>query len=254
MEQKKFIGARCGDSITFNPFKAYKGAEAELAPLLHIDRSAVKTMKSVFTFTVKEISRNQAAELNQEFFDRIFGPDTVKSETEFRDRIKENITAQYASYIDNKAGMDIRNMLIQKTDVAFADAILKRWLLLSSEKATQETVDNEYPQVVETLKYQLAKAKLVKEHNITVEDNEVEAMARRSIVSQYAQYGIYSIPDESLTSHVNEMLKNRLLLSSLVDRILDEKLFALVKTLITIDEQELTMEEFNKGLERKKDE
>ena len=248
MEQKKFIGARCGDSILFNPFKAFKGAEAELASLLHIDKGAVKTMKSDFTFSIKEISRNQAAELNQEFFDRIFGPDAVKNETEFRDRIKASLTAQYASYIDSKAGLDIRNMLIQKAGVAFADGILKRWLLLSNEKATAETVEKEYPQVIDTLKYQLVKAKLVKEHNITVEDNEVETMARRSVIAQYAQYGMYSVPEDTLSDHVNMMLKKQETVDSLVDRILDEKLYALVKTLITIDEQEVTMEEFNKGL------
>ena len=245
MEQKKFIKAKLGDKIVFNPYKAYKGAEAELAAFLKIEKSEVETMKSDFCFEIKEISRYKPAELNQEFFDKIFGPDSVTSEADFRDKVKESLSEQYASTAEYMLKKDMRDMLIQKADVAFADEILKRWLLLSNEKTTEEEVEKDYPKVVVDLKYHLVKEKLVKENELKVEKEDVEDMAKRAIRAQYAQYGIYSVADEDLDIHVKEMIKKPETVNSLVDRILDEKLTDRLKEQITIDRQEITTEELN---------
>ena len=252
MEQKKLIGSKSGDSVVFNPYKAYKGDEAELSSLLRIDKSAVKEMKSDFSFEIKEITRYVPAELNQEFFDQILGKDAVKSEADFRDYLKDTIKIQYLTQTDQKTQIAIRNMLIQKADVSFADDILKRWLLFSNEKTTKEEVDNDFAKVVKDLKYHLAKEKLVEAHEIKVENQEVDAMARRVVRSHYAQYGVYSVTDENMDNHVKEMLKKQETVNSLVDRVLDEKVYGLVKGLITIDEQEVPIEEFFKIAEEQK--
>ena len=98
-------------------------------------------MKSDFSFEIKEITNHKSAELNQELFDRIFGQDAVKSEAEFRDKIKELLMEQFVPESEGKFIKDMRDMLIRKVgDVAFADDILKRWLLVSNEKTTKEAV------------------------------------------------------------------------------------------------------------------
>ena len=245
MEQKKFIHAKVGDKIVFNPYKAHKGAEAELASFLKIEKSAVGTMKSDFCFEVKEISRYKPAEFNQEFFDKIFGADTVTGETDFRDKIKYSLSAQYVSSVDYMLDKDIRDMLIQKADVTFADEILKRWLLLSNEKTTQEEVEKDYPKVITDLKYHLVKEKLVRAYELKVEDEDVENMAKRVLKAQYAQYGVYSVTDEDLDIHVKEMFKKPETVNNLVDRVLDDKLIERVKEQITINREELTPEAFN---------
>ena len=246
MEQKKFIGAQPGNSVVFNPYKAYKGAETELSSLLRIEKSAVKTMKSDYSFEIKEISRNKPAELNQEFFDNICGKDAAKSEAEMRDNIKESITRQYASIVENKTNKDIRDLLIKKADVTFADDILKRWLLASNENLTKEKVEEDFSRMIEDLKYHLVKEKIVSEHEISVTNQDVEAMAQLIIRAQYAQYGIYSISNDNMVAHVKELLNDKNTMNNLTDRVLDEKLFVLVKQLITLDEKEATLDEYSK--------
>ena len=249
VEQKKFIGANQGDKIVFNPYKAFKGAEAELSSFLNIPKEEVKKMKSDFTFEIKEITRHKGAELNQELFERVFGPDVVKDEAEFREKIKEGLLEQFAPECEYKFLNDIRNMLISKADnVVFADEILKRWLLVSNEKTTKEAVENDYPKVVEDLKYHLIKEKIVKNNDIKVETVDVEAYAKRVARSQFMQYGLMSVPDEALDNYAKDMMKKQETVNNLVDRVIEEKLSDLIKNIISIDDKEVTAEELSKIL------
>jgi trigger factor len=77
-EKAKMLGIAAGDTIVFNPFKAYEGAETEISSLLRIPKEVAKDIKSDFTYEVKEITRFQEGELNQELFDQIYGKDVVK--------------------------------------------------------------------------------------------------------------------------------------------------------------------------------
>ena len=252
MEQKKFIGAKNGKTIIFNPYKTYKGAEAEIASFLKIEKDEVKNMKSDFSFEIKEITRYNPAELNPEFFDKILGPEAAKDETEFREKIKESISTQYASYVEIILKRNMRDMLIQKTDdVVFADDILKRWLLITN-KSTMEEVENDFPKVIKDLKYHFFREKLVREHDLKVENDDIDALARQVVRSQFAQYGMMSVPDDMLENYVKDMLKNEKTVDDLADRVLDEKLTVLIGTLITIDEQEVTVDKFNEIIKEQK--
>ena len=90
-DQKKiFEGAQKNAVLTFNPNEAYNGNETELASLLKIEKDAVKEHTGNFSFEIHEISRFVPAELNEEFFSKVFGED-VKTEEDARAKVKENI-------------------------------------------------------------------------------------------------------------------------------------------------------------------
>ena len=244
-EQKKFLAAKLGDKIVFNPNKAYKGAEIEISSFLKIKKEEVKDMKSDFTFEIKEITRNKSAELNQELFDRVFGQGEVKDEAEFRSKTKDILESQFAPESYNVFIKNMRDMLIKKAgDIAFADDILKRWLLMTNENATEEDVEKDYPKVVEDLKYHLIKEKIVKDKEIKVEKEDVEELGRRIARSQYAQYGMMSVPDDVLDNYVKDLLSKQETVNSIVDRAIDEKLADYIKNVLTVSEKEVTMSEF----------
>jgi len=253
MEQKKFIGAKPGDKIVFNPNKAHKGAEAELSSFLKISKDEVKSMKSDFTFEIKEITRHKGAELNQDLFDRVFGQDAVKDEAAFRSKVKESLAEQFAPESDYKLIKDMRDMLISKVgNVTFADDILKRWLLIANDKSTKEDIDRDFPKVIEDLEYHLIKEKIVKDNELKVEKEDIEALGRRVARSQFAQYGMMSVPDDVLDNYVKDMLSKQETVNNIVDRVIDEKLSIYIKGVVTIEEKAVTVEEFGKILEEQK--
>ena len=252
MEQKKFLGAKVESKIIFNPFKAYKGAEVELASFLKINKDEAKEMKSDFSFEIKEITRHKKAELNQELFDRVFGENAVSDEAGFKEKITETIKEQFAPQSEYKFIKDMHDLIVRKIgDVAFADDILKRWLLIADEKNTKESIEENFPKIVEDLKYHLAKENLVKENDIKVEKEDIEAVGRRVAKMQFVQYGMLSVPDNILDSYVKEMMEKKETVNNLVDRAIDDKLSAYIKNRITVNEKEVTSEEFGKLLDEK---
>jgi len=195
----------------------------------------------------------QPAEMNQEFFDRIFGPGIVKDEADFREHVKKSLSKEYEYEFDYILRNDIHKMLMEKAgDLVFADSILKRWLLLSNEKSTSESIEKEYPKVCRDLKYQLVKGKLVEKYGIRVEKNEIEYMAKLSVSRQLAQQGMYPVPEDTLESYTKDLLQNEEAVNNLIERIKDEKVVMLVKDTITIVEQEVTTEEYKKIMEEQK--
>jgi len=249
-EKAKFIGAKTNSVIVFNPNKAYEGAEAEIASFLKVDKEAVAGITGDFSFEISEITRHKKAELNQELFDKVFGEGVVTSEEEFKNKIKEALAEQFVPQSDFKFLLDAREVLVQKAgELQFADGLLKRWLLAANEKNTPEKLDEEYPQIIEDLKYQLIKENLVKGNNLKVEDADIESFAKRVAKAQFAQYGMLSVPEEVLANYAKDMLKNKQTLQNIIDRAVEEKLAAWLKEQVELDVKEVSAEEFNKLFE-----
>ena len=251
-ERNKFLGAKLNDKVVFNPRKAYEGAEAEIASFLKVKKEEVAGITRDFRFEIKEITRHKPSDLNLELFDKIFGEGVVKSEAEFRDRVKESLQEQFRPQSDYKFFADVRALMLKKTaDVTFADDILKRWLLKSDEKNTPEMVEKDYPHVVEDLKAHLAKEQLVRAHDIKVEDADIESLAKRVAQAQFAQYGMLSVPDDVLDNYAKDMMKKEETVRNLVDRVIDEKLAGWLKEQVKVETKTVSLDEFEKLLTEK---
>jgi len=245
-EKAKFIGATLNSVIVFNPNKAYEGAEAEIASFLKIDKDRVKEVTGDFSFEIHEITRHKEAEINQELFDRVFGEGIVTSEDEFRTKIREVLAEQFAPQSDYKFMSDIRETLVKKAgDLSFADDILKRWLLAANEKNTPEKIEDEYPQIIDDLKYHLIKENLVAKNEIKVEQEDIQTLAKKVAKSQFAQYGMLSVPEDVLANYATDMLKNKETLQNVIDRAVEDKLAEWLKEHVKLEVKEVTVDEFN---------
>lgn len=249
-EKAKFVGAKVNSVVVFNPNKAYEGAEAEIASFLKVDKDAVAGITGDFSFEITEITRHQKAEMNQELFDKVFGEGVVTSEEEFKNKIKEALTDQFTPQSDYKFLLDAREVLVQKAgEMKFADDMLKRWLVATNENTTAEKVEEDFPKMIEDLKYQLIKENLVKSNNLKVEDADIEAFAKRVAQAQFAQYGMLSVPEDVLANYAKDMLKNKQTLQNIIDRAVEEKLAAWLKEQVELDVKEVSTEEFGKLFE-----
>ena len=250
-EQAKVLGVAKEASFVFNPAKAFVN-EAEIASLLQIKAEEAKAFTADCQFTVKEITRFAEAEMNQEFFDASFGKDTVKTEEEFYAKIKEGLQEQFVADSDIKFVIDLREYALEQLkDVQFADATLKRWLKLNNEKMTDEEIANEYPKMIEDLKWQMVKDALAKENNVKIEKEDIEAVAKRSAKAQFAQYGMLNVPEDILANYVEEMLKDQNGARNAAERASENKVIAIIKEKISIDNKTVSFDEFNKFFEGK---
>ena len=250
-EQKAiFANAKVNDVLVFNPNTAYDGHVAEIASLLKIEKEAAAEVKSDFSFQVEEITRFVSGELNQEIFDQVFGEGVVKTEEEFRAKIKESIAEQLVADSDYKFLIDARKMLMEKVGkLEFPDALLKRVMLLNNREKGEEFVAENYDKSIEELTWHLIKEQLVKDNEIKVEQEDVIKMAKEATKGQFAQYGMMTVPEDILENYAQEMLKKKENVDGLVGRVVEAKLATALKAKVTLNNKTVPMEEFNKMFE-----
>jgi len=244
-----FVGAAKGTIITFNPQKAFEN-ETEISSLLKISKDEAKLITSDFQFKIEGITRYHESEIDQEFFDKIYGEGVVTSEAEFRTKIKENIQESLLGDIVYKFGVDAREMILAKfSDLTFPDAFLKRWVLASNENLTAETLEAEYPKMIADLKWQLIKDKLIKTSDIKIEAIDIEEYSKKITKAQFAQYGMVGMDDEMISNYAKDMLKKEETYKGIVEKVIENKVFEAVKSTIKLDIKEVSIEEFNKMFE-----
>ena len=249
-EKAKFAGVKKGDKVVFNPSKSCNASVAELASMLNTDKEKAANVTSDFEMTVTDITHLQPAELNQEFFDSIFGKDTVKTEEEYLAKIRELIAHHLVPESDYRFSLDSRAAIEKAVgDFELPDAFLKRWLLATDKERKAETIDDDYSRMVPDLKWQLIKEQIVKQFDIHVDDNDLKAMAKRVAASQFAQYGMTGVPDDVLERYGNEMLSNKDTRSRLINQATEMKIQTAIKESVTLNHKEVSMENFQKLFE-----
>ena len=249
-EQKAiFATAKVNDVLVFNPNAAFEGNEAELSSLLKIKREEVAEMKSNFSFQIEEITRAVPAALTQELFDQVFGEGAVSSEEEFRGKIKEGIAAQFLADSNYKFLLDARTYLMNKVGkLEFPDALLKKIMLMNNEDKGESFVEENYEKSLEELTWHLIKEQLVEAFEIKVEQADVLEMAKENTRMQFAQYGMNNLPEEMIENYAKEALKKKESMEALVNRAIEAKLAASLKNNITLNNKEVTIEEFSELL------
>ncbi|GAI77789.1 unnamed protein product, partial [marine sediment metagenome] len=160
----KFVGARIKDVINFDIKKAFPN-DQEIASILYINKDDVPALSSDFQFTINEISRFENAELNQEFFDKAFGKDKVKTVEEFEILVENEIKNNLTREEEFKFSLDVKKNTINKLEIELPVEFLKKWLFRINEgKVAKEEIDKDFEKFEKDLKWQLIKDKIIKEN------------------------------------------------------------------------------------------
>ena len=251
-QKKLFGGCKLGDIITWNPRKAYPDNDAEVSAMLKIQKEEVKDHEGDFTFQVTEISRYVKHEVNQELFDQVFGDGNVKDEKEFRQKIADQISQQFKNDSDYKFLQDVRAHVEKKVGkLEFPEALLKRVMMNNNKDKGADFVEKNFEASIKELGWHLMKEQLVAAQDIKVDDADLKNVAKEAARMQFAQYGMSNVPDEYLENYAAEMMKKRENVDGLVDRAVDVKLTAALKSVVKLDEKDITMEDFQKLLQEK---
>lgn len=245
-----FDNAKKGDVITVTPAKMYDG-DAQVSSMLKIKSEEVEKHSGEFIYTITEINHRVPAEMNQEFFDGIFGKDQVKDEAEFRDKIRKNIEASNVTNSNYKFIMDLQDYAFEKAGkIEYSERLLKRLMKENNPKKDDKFIDDNYPAAVRQLTWQEIKSQLAVKADIKVENDDIKEAARRTTREQFAQYGM-NLPEDVLEKYAEETLKKREQLDRLIDDVIDTKLIDAYKEKVTLEHKTVTLDEFNQLLEKK---
>jgi len=92
----------------------------------------------------------------------------------------------------------------------------------------------------------MIKNNIITVNQLTTTEEEIREQAVWTAQSRYFQYGIYDAPVEQLFRFADALLKNEDEKQRIADVILENKVIDHVRTLLKVDEKEISLEDFNK--------
>lgn len=245
-QKKLFEGAKAGDIITFNPYKAYAGG-AEVVTLLKVEREKKDDYQGDFSYQITEVQHFEKHAVDQELFDQVFGKDEVKDEKSFREKIAEGVKQQLATDEDFRFLQDLRKYAEEKVgQLTYPDALLKRVLKENNKDKDDEFINKNYEASLKDLTWSLIKNKLAEKAEVKVNDDDVKNVAREIARAQFAQYGMQNVGEEYVNNYAEELLKQRDTVNQFAERAVDEKLVAAIKPVVKLNHKEISLEDFNK--------
>ena len=166
---------------------------------------------------------------------------------EFRARIKEDIAARFEVESDYKMMLDARTYLMNRVGkMEFTEEILRE-LMMANRADENATIDDEtFQKSLTELSWHLIKEQMVKKAGIKIGEEDILGAAKEATQAQFAQYGMGNVPDELLENYAKEMIKQEKTREMLVNRAIDVKLITVIKEAVTLAEEEVSIEDFNK--------
>ncbi|MET3979477.1 trigger factor [Mucilaginibacter sp. UYP25] len=244
--KKSLLGLKKGDELVFDINAAFDNDAAKVAGLLKIEEDEAADLKSNFNLNVKNVNRLEEGDLNQEFFDKLFGEGVVTDEAGFRAKITEELEMMMTQDAERKLQDEIYNYSIGKVDFELPDAFLKRWLKATNEKLTGEELEGGYNDFAKNLKWTLIENKLMKENNIDIKYEEVFEFAKGSLDQQFRMYSPQALTDEQLGQYTVQYLQNKENANKVFEQVKALKVFDYIKSVITLDKKEILFSDFNK--------
>jgi trigger factor len=240
----KFIGKKVGDVVTVNTKGLFED-DHQLMDVMKVAHDDVHGLEVDVDFTIDGINSTELAELNQELFDKLFGPGNVASLEDLKGKIKEDAEIQFAQQADQKLLGDVTEFLIENTKFDLPAEFLKKWLQTVGEKQlSPEEAEVEYARSEKGLRFQLIEGRAMAQSDIKITFEDLKAFTTKSIRQQMAQFGQTNPTDEEVQGIVARVLANQDEVKKLSDQVVAEKLLELFKEKANPTTKEVTYEEF----------
>lgn len=221
--------------------------EKDLINYLKIDQDKAQSLNVELVFTLNEINTRELADLDQDLFDKLFGKGVVTSVTALKAKIKEDAEKQFVQQADQKLLNDVTEYLVENTKFDLPEAFLQKWIQTAGENPLDETqAKEEYAKSEKGMRYQLIESKLIVDHNLQVNFDDLKAYASEMIKAQMAQFGEMNPTEKEIEDIVARVLSNQDEVKRLSEQLTSKKLLDFYKENAKLKTKELSYEAFVK--------
>jgi trigger factor len=255
--RSNLIGKVTNDFVVVELDKAFDEKELDfILSDLGLDKNDPAASKKHFKIQISKIGLLEKKELNEEFFNQLYPGQEIKTEADFRNKVKEEIEAHWKGQAKNQIHDQVFHQLVDHTEIKFPEDFLKKWLKTqnnSGEKEqapkTDEQVEQEFPVFLNQLKWTLISDKIVQDNTIQVQPDEIRNFAKQQLLGYMGNMGTNAEDQPWVNDYIERMMKDRKYMEDAYTRIQTQKIFEWADTQLKPTEKEITAEEFTKMAE-----
>jgi len=246
-DSQAFVGMKKGDVKTIDVKTVFVNPSV-IAAILAISAEEVEGLTSQFSFEAETIRRKSKAEVNQEFFDKLFGKDVIFSEEELKNRIASDSNTRFQKDAETRFFNEVVEDLVKNSSFVLPDEFLKRWLSSTNDgKVSPEDIEQNYTNYAKGIRWQLIENKLIRDNEISV----TREQAIDSVANDFLAYmgGAIGAGEEGMAqarSIAERMLQNEKEANKVFDRLYNEALNKLFLEKFTIQQVALPFEDWVK--------
>ncbi|WP_432714402.1 trigger factor [Pedobacter sp.] len=241
---KTLIGLKKDDVVELDVQKAFDKNAGIIAKLLNISEEEAAELDAKFQATIKNVNRLEESDLNQEFFDKIFGEGVVTDEAGFITKITEEVESMFKQDADRKLQNDMYTQLVDGVNIELPDEFLKKWLKATNEKLTDEELAEGYNDFAKNLKWTLIENKLIKDNNIEIKYEDVFQTAKQRLDAQFRMYSPAPMPEDQLAQYTATFLQEKDNANRIFEEVKAIKVFEYIKSVATLNQTEIAYNKF----------
>ncbi len=253
------IGKVTNDYVIVQLDKAFDEKELEfILSDLGLDKTDPTAAQKHFKIQITKIGLMEKKELNEEFFNQLYPNQEVKTEADFRNKIKEEIQVYWNNQAKNQIHDQVFHELTDHTVIEFPEGFLKKWVKTQGETPngenpgagkSDEQVEKEFPTFLNQLKWTLITDKIVQENSIQVQPDEIRDFAKQQLFGYMGGMGADAADQPWVADYIEKMMKDRKYVEDAYNRIQTQKIFEWAETKVNPADKEISAEDFTKMVE-----
>lgn len=244
--RKLFLGKTDGAEFVADLGKAFGNLE-DLKKVLKWPETSNTETATKYNVVIKEIQRDEKAELNQDFFERIFPGQNISDVEAFNVKITEDINRQLEGESERYFAGKAIDGLVEKIQFNLPVEFMKTWMLQNAEgKLTREKLDEEYIHYDRTFRWQLIESKLIEaEPNLYVTEAEIREQVKKQFFGQFMNVGeVDEEMNKRMEPIVDMIMKNQEEARKIGDQIAERKIAAYIKEKANVTVKEMNYDAF----------
>jgi trigger factor len=241
---------KVGDSLVADLQTAFEEKERNwiMSDLGLSAEDATAAQKS-FRIAITKIGLLEKRALDETFFEQLYPNQEIKTEADFKNKIREEIQAYWTAQANNQIQDQVFHALVDHTEIAFPETFLKKWLQSQGENPkTAEEVETEFPTFRNQLKWTLISEKIVQDQALQVNPDEIRAFAQQQLFS-YMGGANLGMDQPWVKEYTERMMKDRKYVEDAFHRIQSQKVMEWGASQVKPTDKSIEAEQFTKMVE-----
>ena len=244
--QNKLLKLKKGEQLKIDVKKSFSN-ETDLASMLKIEKDKLANINSNFMCTINDVSRLIPANLDVDFFKKVYPSKDIKTKQEFKIAVTEELAHQYDKESDKKLFNDASSMFVEKVKIDFPTDFLKKWLKTNIKKEfTEKEFETEFQNYLKYLSWQLIENTICIENKIKITDDQLKEFTKSYVLQQMKNYGGVNMGNKELDGIVANILKNKKESEKMMNEVILIELVEYFKSKMKIEKKEISLNDFIK--------